>query len=291
MKKHKSGTLGLLYVSPWLLGLLAFRLYPFVYSLLCSFTDFRLFDAETEFVGLDNYKLIFTDEKIISSLGRTFLYVLLTVPLKLAVSLAVACLLCRSLRGIGLFRTAFYIPSLLGGSVAVSVLWKALFRDGGPVSFMAELFGLPSQSWLGDYSQALMVIVLLRVWQFGSSMIIFLAALKAVPRELYESASLDGAGRLRSFVRITLPMISPVMLYNLVMQLAEVFQEFNAPYIVTQGGPRGSTTFFSLLIYKKAFRENELGMASAMAWILFLIVSVFCTVAFLSRRKWVFYRD
>lgn len=282
--------IGLIYVLPWLIGFLIFRLYPFFSSLFYSFTDFQLFDGIKEF-GLMNYEEIFASKKIMKAFGVTFKYAFITVPLKLLVSLFIAYILNFKLKGVKLFRTAYYIPSILGGSVAIAVLWKAVFRDDGLLNAALGFFNIDGPQWLSDPSYALFVISLLRVWQFGSAMVIFLAALKAVPNDLYEAAAIDGAGKGRQFLSITIPIITPVVFYNLVTQLCQAFQEFNGPYIITQGGPRNSTTLISLLIYNSAFKSYEMGMASAMAWLMFIILTVFTVIAFLSQKYWVFYSD
>lgn len=282
--------LGFLFILVWLIGFLVFRLYPFISSLIYSFSDFHLFNGTTEY-GLMNYKEIFEDDKIMKSLSVTFKYTFITVPLKLAFALFIAMILNYKVKGVNLFRTAYYIPSILGGSVAIAVLWKALFRDDGLINSMLRIFGLEGINWLSDPKYALFIISLLRVWQFGSAMVLFLAALKGVPADLYEAATIDGASKPRQFFSITLPLITPVVFYNLVTQLCQAFQEFNGPYIITQGGPRNATTLFSLLIYKRAFQMNEMGMASAMAWVLFTIVTILSIIAFISQKYWVYYGD
>ncbi|TAH67123.1 MAG: sugar ABC transporter permease [Anaerolineaceae bacterium] len=290
IKKNLRRNIGFIYVLPWLIGFLVFRLYPFISSFFYSFTDFQLFDGIKE-VGLMNYKEIFASPKIMKAFNVTFKYAFITVPLKLAISLFIAYILNFKLKGVKLFRTAYYIPSILGGSVAIAVLWKAVFRDDGLLNTALAFFGVEGPQWLSDPSYALFVISLLRVWQFGSAMVIFLAALKAVPNDLYEAAAIDGAGRGRQFLSITIPIITPVVFYNLVTQLCQAFQEFNGPYIITQGGPRNSTTLISLLIYNNAFKSYEMGMASAMAWLMFIILTVFTVIAFLSQKYWVHYSD
>ena len=282
--------LGFLFILVWLIGFLVFRLYPFISSLIYSFSDFHLFNGTTEY-GLMNYKEIFEDDKIMKSLSVTFKYTFITVPLKLAFALFIAMILNYKVKGVNLFRTAYYIPSILGGSVAIAVLWKALFRDDGLINSMLRIFGLEGINWLSDPKYALFIISLLRVWQFGSAMVLFLAALKGVPADLYEAATIDGASKPRQFFSITLPLITPVVFYNLVTQLCQAFQEFNGPFIITQGGPRGATTLFSLLIYNRAFKSYEMGMASAMAWVLFTIVTILSIIAFISQKYWVYYGD
>lgn len=281
---------GFLFILPWLFGFIVFKLYPFASSLYYSFTDYQLFKGITEY-SFENYVSIFTTPKIVKSLIVTFKYAFMTVPLKLIVALFIAYILNFKIKGVKFFRTAYYIPSILGGSIAIAVLWKALFKDDGLLNALLSMFGVNGPSWLSDPNWALFVICLLRVWQFGSSMVIFLAALKGVPVELYEAASIDGAGKWRQFFSITVPMITPVIFYNLVTQICQAFQEFNGPYVITQGGPRNATTLISLLIYNAAFKNYEMGMASAMAWVLFVILLVFTVIAFLSQKYWVYYSD
>ncbi|MGB4659152.1 MAG: sugar ABC transporter permease, partial [Mobilitalea sp.] len=249
-----------------------------------------LFDGIKE-VGFMNYIDIFKTDKIMKAFSVTFKYAFITVPLKLAISLLIAYILNFKIKGVNLFRTAYYIPSILGGSVAIAVLWKAIFRNDGLNNTILGYIGVEGPSWLSDPSYSLFIICLLRVWQFGSAMVIFLAALKGVPQDLYEAAAIDGAGKVRQFFKVTLPLISPVIFYNLVTQLCQAFQEFNGPYIITQGGPRNSTTLISLLIYNNAFKTYEMGMASAMAWLMFIILLVFTALAFISQKYWVYYSD
>lgn len=281
---------GFLFILLWLVGFLIFRLYPFLTSLYYSFTDFDLFKGISK-TGLMNYEEIFTDDLILQSLATTFKYAFLTVPLKLAFALFIAYILNYKIKGVNLFRTAYYIPSILGGSVAIAVLWSALFRNDGLINGFLAKFGVEGPHWFSDKGLALFIISLLRVWQFGSAMVLFLAALKGVPEDLYEAATIDGASKTRQFFSITVPLITPVVFYNLVTQLCQAFQEFNGPFIITRGGPRNATTLISLLIYNRAFKSHEMGMASAMAWVLFIIVMTFSAIAFISQKKWVYYGD
>jgi len=259
LKKALNDNSGFFFVLPWLIGFFVFKLYPFGSSLNYSFTDYGLHSKTTEY-GIMNYLNIFTDTKILKSLGVTFRYAFLTVPLKMVFALFIAYILNFKIKGVNIFRTAYYIPSILGGSVAIAVLWKAIFNDSGLMNTILGIFNISPISWLTDANYALFIICLLRVWQFGSAMVIFLAALKGVPENLYEAASIDGAGKVRQFFCITLPMIAPVVFYNLVTQLVQAFQEFNAPYVITQGGPRNSTTLISLLIYNNAFKMIRLDL-------------------------------
>ena len=290
LKKWLSNNLGLVFILPWFIGFLIFKVYPFGSSLFYSFTDYHLFDGITEY-GLMNYEEIFSSRKIMKSFKVTFQYAFMTVPLKLVFALFIAYILNFKIKGVNLFRVAYYIPSILGGSVAIAVLWKAIFKGDGIINMILSVFGIAGVDWLSDPKYALFIICLLRVWQFGSAMVIFLAALKGVSQDLYEAASIDGAGKWRQFFSITVPIITPVIFYNLVTQLCQAFQEFNGPYIITQGGPRNSTTLISLLIYNNAFKSYEMGLASAQAWCLCIIVCVLTVIAFVSQKKWVYYSD
>ncbi len=289
-KKWLSENLGLMFILPWFVGFLVFKVYPFGSSLIYSFTDYHLFDGITKY-GLMNYEEIFSSTRIMRSFKVTFQYAFMTVPLKLVFALFIAYILNFKIKGVNLFRVAYYIPSILGGSIAIAVLWKAIFKGDGIVNMILSVFGAPAVDWLSEPKYALFIICLLRVWQFGSAMVIFLAALKGVSQDLYEAASIDGAGKWRQFFSITVPIITPVIFYNLVTQLCQAFQEFNGPYIITQGGPRNATTLISLLIYNNAFKSYEMGLASAQAWCLFVIVCVLTVIAFVSQKKWVYYSD
>ena len=291
LSKLEQGYMGFILILPWLIGFCIFKLYPFVSSLIYSFTDYDLFKGVQNVVGFQNYIDAFTKPKNIKALQVTFTYAFMTVPLKLIFALFIAYILNFRIKGVGLFRTAYYVPSILGGSVAIAVLWKALFKNDGVVNTILAMLGFESINFLADKQWALFIICLLRVWQFGSAMVLFLAALKGVPEDLYEAASIDGATRGRQFMSITIPLISPVIFYNLVTQLVQAFQEFNGPYIITNGGPRNATTLISLIVYNTAFKDYKVGMSSAMAWVMFVIVMVLTIIAFVSQKKWVYYSD
>ena len=282
---------GLFYLIPWIIGFLVFKAFPFGQSLYYSFTDMNFFKDGTSFVGLANYITAFHTKKITKALIITFKYAFITVPLKLIFALFIAYILNFKIKGVKMFRTVYYIPSILGSSVAIAVLWKAIFKDDGIVNMILGFFGVAGPHWLSNKTAALFIICLLRVWQFGSTMVIFLAALKGVSPDLYEAASLDGAGKWRQFFTITVPLITPVIFYNLVTQLVQAFQEFNGPYIITQGGPRGATTLVSLLIYNNAFKKYDMGLASAQAWVLFIILMIFTAILQYSQKHWVYYSD
>ncbi len=289
--KFRKRNVGFLFIIPWLIGFLVFKLYPFLSSLYYSFTDYNLFKGKSDGFTVQNYIDVFTIATEKRALITTFKYAFMTVPLKLVFALFIAYILNYKLKGVNLFRTAYYIPSILGGSVAIAVLWKALFSDNGLIRSGFAAIGIDAPHFMSDPNWALFMISLLRVWQFGSAMVVFLAALKGVPTELYEAASIDGASKTKQFFRITLPLITPVVFYNLVTQLVQAFQEFNGPYIITKGGPLGSTTLMSLLIYNNAFTSYNMGKASAQAWVLFVILMVFTCVAFATQKYWVYYSD
>ena len=288
LSKLEQGYMGFILILPWLIGFCIFKLYPFVSSLVYSFTDYDLFKGVQNVVGFQNYIDAFTKPKNVKALQVTFTYAFMTVPLKLIFALFIAYILNFKIKGVGLFRTAYYVPSILGGSVAIAVLWKALFKNDGVVNTILTMLGFESINFLADKNWALFIICLLRVWQFGSAMVLFLAALKGVPEDLYEAASIDGATKGRQFLSITVPLISPVIFYNLVTQLVQAFQEFNGPYIITNGGPRNATTLISVIVYNTAFKDYKVGMSSAMAWVMFVIVMVLTVIAFVSQKKWVY---
>ena len=291
LSKLEQGYMGFILILPWLIGFCIFKLYPFVSSLVYSFTDYDLFKGVQNVVGFQNYIDAFTKPKNVKALQVTFTYAFMTVPLKLIFALFIAYILNFKIKGVGLFRTAYYVPSILGGSVAIAVLWKALFKNDGVINTILAMLCFESINFLADKNWALFIICLLRVWQFGSAMVLFLAALKGVPEDLYEAASIDGATKGRQFLSITIPLISPVIFYNLVTQLVQAFQEFNGPYIITNGGPRNATTLISVIVYNTAFKDYKVGMSSAMAWVMFVIVMVLTVIAFVSQKKWVYYSD
>lgn len=287
MKRNK---IGLVYILPWLIGMVFLTLYPFANALVISFTDYNLVRTPN-FIGLANYTKLLRDETFLKTITATLKYTVITVPLQLAFALFIAYILNFKLKGINFFRTAYYIPSLLGGNVAVAVLWRFLFQQDGLINRIIGLVGLEPVAWLSSPGGAMSVIAILKVWQFGSAMLIFLAALKDVPQELYEAASVDGATRFHSFFRITIPLITPTIFFNLVMQLVNAFQEFNGPYLVTGKGPLNATYLTSMYIYDNAFKFFDMGYASAASWILFVIIVAVTLILFATQNKWVYYSD
>ena len=287
MRKSK---MGLVYILPWLIGMVFLTLYPFINALVISFTDYNLV-REPNFIGLANYTKLFQDEDFLGTLTATLKYTVITVPLQLAFALFIAYILNFKLKGINFFRTAYYIPSLLGGNVAVAVLWRFLFQQDGLINRIIGVVVIQPVAWLSSPGGAMSVIIILKVWQFGSAMLIFLAALKDVPQDLYEAASVDGSTKLHSFIHITMPLITPTIFFNLVMQLVNAFQEFNGPYLVTGKGPLNATYLTSMYIYDNAFKYFNMGYASAASWILFLIIVAVTLILFATQDKWVYYSD
>ena len=286
---YENRKLGFLFVLPFVLGVLLFKLFPFVASFALSFTQYDLIDPP-EWVGLQNYRELFgADPLFRKSLGVTLWFAVLAVPLRVGFALFVAHVLNFKLRGINFFRSAFYLPSILGGSIATAVLWRFLFAKYGLVNLLLVKLGFEPIAWLADEHYSMWTIVLLFTWQFGSAMVIFLAALQNVPQSLYEAAEIDGASRLQQFFRITVPLITPVIFFNLIMQMVHAFQEFNGPYMVTEGGPLQSTYLLSLYIYEESFRYFNLGYGAAMSWVMFAVVGAFSLLSFWSSRYWVFY--
>lgn len=288
---RNSRYIGLLYISPWIIGLLVFQLYPFVMSFIYSFTEFSIIKSP-EFIGFKNYVNLFTNDRLFyESLKVTLIYVLISVPGKLIFALMIAMILNMKLRAINFYRTVYYMPSILGGSVAVSVLWTFLFNRTGLVNIILSKFSILPVDWLGSPDLALYTISLLSVWQFGSSMVLFLAGLKQIPNELYEAARVDGAGRIRTFFNVTLPMLTPIIFFNLIMQMVNAFQEFTSAFVVTRGGPLRSTYLYGVMLYEQAFRFLKMGYASAQSWVLFIIIIAMTMLVFKSSHYWTFYED
>ncbi len=279
------------FLIPWFLGVVLLKLVPFGISLVLSFTSYDLIN-QPEFIGFGNYITMFTNDPVfVTSILATFKYSLITVPLVLVASLLVATVLNFKIKGVNFFRSVYYIPSILGGNVAVAILWQSLFASDGIINMVLGVVGIDPIPWLVNPNTALFTIGLLRAWQFGSTMVIFLAALQNVPKSLYEAAELDGANKIKQFFNVTLPIITPVVLFNFVMGLVHAFQEFNAPYLITDGGPMHSTYLMNMYIYESAFTRYNMGYASALSWVLFLIIMVFTLLVFKSSKYWVHYSD
>lgn len=286
-----------LFLLPWLIGLVVLDLIPIVSSLYLSFTRFDLFTTG-DWVGLQNYVHMFTQNtRYAKALSVTFRYVLLGVPLQLLMALTLAMILNRGLPFLSLFRAAFYLPSLMGGSVAVALMWRRLFGADGVFNQLLAFVGVefsPSISWVSHPNYNLYTLILLLMWAFGSPMIIFLAGLKQIPQELYEAAAIDGASQVHTLRYITLPMLTPIIFFNLVMQIISAFQAFTPAYIIgggSSGGPLDSLLFYTLYLYFLGFVEFRMGYASAMAWVLLIIIALFTALAFLSSGRWVYYAE
>jgi multiple sugar transport system permease protein len=289
--RRRNNRVAYLFMTPWLIGFFGLTLGPMLASLYLSMTEYSLLEPP-KWTGLANFREMFWEDELFAhSLGLTFTYVLLSVPLRLAFALAVAMALNQGLRGLGFYRTVYYIPSLLGGSVAIAVVWRRVFDGDGLFNRFLAWFGVEGRAWVSHPDYILYAIVALAVWQFGSAMIIFLAGLKQIPHELYEAAEVDGAGPVRRFVRITLPLLSPVIFFNLVMGIINSFQVFTPAYVLGdgRGGPINSTLFYTLYLYLKGFSFFDMGYASAMAWIMLLIIAAFTAVVFATQKYWVFY--
>ncbi|MFB0836987.1 carbohydrate ABC transporter permease [Arthrobacter sp. E44] len=281
---------GYTFLLPWLLGFIALTVGPMISSLYLSFTNYNLFEAP-KWIGLDNYTTLFQDERFLQSVGVTLSYVVFGTPLKLAAALAVGMLLNSKRRGQGFYRSAFYAPSLIGASVSIAIVWKAMFGDSGPVDQGLSFFGINLGGWVGNPAMTMPMFILLTVWQFGAPMVIFLAGLKQIPGELYEAASMDGAGPVRKFFNITWPMLSPVIFFNLLMETIHAFQVFASAYIISNGdgGPAGSTLFYTLYLYLRGFSDFRMGYASAMAWLLVVVVGIITLIFFRTSKSWVHY--
>ncbi|MFV0287290.1 MAG: carbohydrate ABC transporter permease [Demequina sp.] len=290
---HKGdGKAAIFFLGPWFIGLVLITAGPMAASAYLSFTDYSLLQAPN-WIGLDNYIRMFEDPRLINALKVTFTYVLISVPLQLAAALALALVLDRGLRGLAIYRSVYYLPSLLGGSVAIALLWRQVFGADGLVNAVLGWFGVEGQGWVSHPDYALGTLMILNIWTFGAPMIIFLAGLRQIPQMYYEAASIDGASKWRQFRSVTIPLLTPIIFFNLVLQLINAFQTFTQAYVVSggTGGPADSTMFYTLYLYQKGFASLDMGYASAMAWLLLAIVAGMTAVNFLVSKYWVFYND
>src|ERR1700754_4600754 len=282
-----------LFLPPWFIGLVFVTVGPVIASLYLSFTDYSIIGAP-QWVGLDNYMRMFTEDlRYWQSMRVTAVYVFVSVPLVLLFALLLAVLLNQGLPGLDLYRALFYLPALLGSSAALALLWRQVFGGSGIVNQALALVGIEGPVWLGDPSTALITLIALHVWTFGSAMIIFLAGLRQIPVELYEAARIDGAGRVEIFFTITLPLLTPIILFNAVLNVITSFQAFTSAYVISggTGGPANSTLFYTLYLYEQGFRLFNMGYASAMAWVLLLLIAVCTALVFRTSRYWVFYEN
>jgi multiple sugar transport system permease protein len=289
----KENLTGYAFISPFIIGFLAFTLIPILASLYLSFTNYNLF-APPKWIGFDNYIKMFTaDPRYWQSLKVTLIYVAAGVPLRLAFALLIALMLNTASKAVGLYRSLFYLPSLIGGSVAVAIMWRNVFGDLGIVNILLDTLGIPVVKWFGNPTAALWMLIFLSVWQFGSSMLIFLAGLKGIPKSYYEAASVDGANGIQKFFKITLPMLSPVILFNTVMQTIAAFMTFVPAFIISKGtgGPLDGTLLYSLYLFIQGFEFFNMGYASAMAWIMLIIVGILTIIIFTTSKYWVHYES
>jgi len=285
------GLAGYLFLVPWFIGML-FTVIPFGVSLYLAFTDYNLLQVPN-FTGFENFIRLFEDPKIVTSARVTLLYTVFAVPLGLLAALGVAMLLNRGVRGLPIYRSVFYLPSLIGGSVAVVMLWRAIFGYEGIVNKALAVFGIEGPGWVTDPDWSMVTLITLSIWGFGGSMVIFLAGLRQIPRSYYEAASIDGAGAWRQFRSITAPLLSPVVFFNLVLGLIGSLQVFTQGYVFSggSGGPADSTLFYNLYLYQQGFQRFDMGYASAMAWVMFVVIAAFTALNFLVSKYWVFYDD
>jgi multiple sugar transport system permease protein len=290
--EKSDGRWSLFFLGPWYIGLILITAGPLLASLYLSFTDYDLL-TDPKFIGIANYTQMFSDPRLLKSLQVTGIYVFVSVPLQLAAALGLAMLLDRGMRGLAVYRSAFYLPSLLGGSVAIAILWRQIFGTTGLINQVLAYFGIQGQGWVSHPDYALGTLIILNVWTFGAPMIIFLAGLRQIPEMYYEAASIDGATRLRQFFSITIPMLTPIIFFNLVLQVIHAFQSFTQAFVVSggTGGPADSTLFYTLYLYQQGFASLNMGYASAMAWLLLVIIAVLTAVNFFLSKFWVFYND
>lgn len=286
---YSNDVVGYVFAAPFIIGFVGFTLFPMALSLYYSMTSYNLVE-KPQFIGLANYVRMFTeDTRFLKSIWVTCKYVILAVPMKLLFALLIAFFLTRKSRMVSLYRAIYYLPSLIGGSVAVSLVWKQLFSRKGLINSIIMGLGGSRVNWMGDENLVLVPLTLLTVWQFGSSMIIFAAGLKEIPASYYEAAKIDGANTVNSFFRITLPCLSPVILFNMIMQTISGFMVFTQAVIITQGGPNDATNFIAYYIYKNGFSYYDMGYASAMSWIMLVVISIVTLVIFKTSKHWVFY--
>ena len=284
---YNDNTVGYIFSLPFIIGFLAFTLIPIAVSMYYSVTDYKLGQTPA-FIGIKNYLELLKDERFINSVKVTLIYVVTSVPTKLIFALFVAYLLTQGRRGVTFYRSLYYVPSLIGGSIAVALVWKTIFSRKGLANTILASLGLQKLSWLGDPKLSMGIPVLMSAWQFDSSMIIFAAGLKEIPGSYYEAAEIDGANKWQRFLSITLPCLSPIILYNLVMQTITAFMAFTQAFVITQGGPNDATNFYALYVYNHAFKWSNMGYASAMSWLMLVLISVITLILFKSSKFWVF---
>ncbi|GAA3740245.1 sugar ABC transporter permease [Plantactinospora mayteni] len=280
------------FLTPWIVGMVVFTIGPILASLYLSFTDYTLL-SPPEWLGLENYQRMLEDSRLHKSLLVTVQYVFVSVPLQLALALGLAMLLNRGVRGLPIYRSVYYLPSLLAGSVSIAILWRQIFGSEGLVNQLLAKVGVEGVSWVSHPDYALGTLVVLNAWTFGAPMVIFLAGLRQIPSMYYEAASVDGAGAVSQFFRITIPLLTPIIFFNLILQMIGAFQSFTQAFVVSggSGGPADSTLLYTLYLYERGFGSFEMGYASALAWTLLVIIAVLTGLNFLFAKRWVFYGD
>jgi multiple sugar transport system permease protein len=290
-RRRRRDRAGYVFLLPWFIGML-FTIVPFFASLYLAFTDYNLLNAP-RWIGFANFREMLADPLLRQSMKVTFLYTFISVPLSLGVALLVAMVLNKGIRGLSIYRAVFYLPSLLGGSVAIVILWRHIFGAEGIVNDLLGWFGIAGPSWTSDPDFSLTTLILLHVWTFGSPMVIFLAGLRQIPVMYYEASAIDGASKWQQFRSITVPLLSPIIFFNLIQSLISSFQTFTQGFVMSggTGGPADSTLFYNLYLYQQGFSQFHMGYASAMAWMLLVIIAAFTAINFLAAKYWVFYEQ
>ena len=285
---NNARTPGIIFTMPFTIGFLLFMIVPMGISLYYSFCSYDILSPPV-FTGLQNFKTMFADETFYKSIKVTFFFAFVSVPLRLLFALIVAMLLLKSTKMTGFYRAAYYLPSIIGGSVAVAILWKRMFATDGVINKLLQAVGINcTMSWLGNTNTAIWVLIILAVWQFGSSMLIFLSSLKQIPQSLYEAANVDGANGISKFFRITLPLLTPTIFFNLVMQMINGFLAFTQSYIITQGKPMNSTLFYTVYMYQQSFEFYNTGYGAALAWVMLAMIGMITLFLFATKKFWVY---
>ena len=290
--RYDKAWVGYAFLTPWIIGLLSFTIIPMIMSLYFSFTKYDMANPP-KWIGFTNFINMFNDKRVWTSLRVTFTYVGLSIPFQLGFALLLAIVLKKNRAGVRFYRAIYYLPSLFGGSVAVALLWRQIFNKTGIINNILSMVGIQGKNWIATPGTALYTLVALAVWQFGSSMVVFLGGLKQISPDYYEASEIDGAGKLRTFTHITLPLLTPIVFFNLVMTIINAFQAFTPAYIVSagSGGPVDSTLFYTLYLYIKGFKQFDMGYASAMAWVLLVIIGIVTGLLFAAANKWVYYDE
>jgi len=284
---NNENVVGYVFAAPFIFGFFAITFIPMILSFYYSFTDFSLLN-EARWIGLDNYIRLMNDARFINSVRVTLRFVFISVPLRLAFGLLVAYLLTRKAKGVSFYRALYYLPTLIGGSIAVALVWRELFSRNGAVNVLFQSLGFEGVNWFGNPSMAMIPLILMSIWQFGSAMIIFAAGLKEIPNEYYEAATVDGANKIQVFFKITLPCLAPVILYNLIMQTISGFMAFTQAFVITGGGPNDATNFYALYVYNHAFNFSNMGYASAMSWVMLVIIAAITLLILKISKRWAF---